>query len=150
MKTYNAEIDNGQGGDDTFQAETAAEALVLAIEWARKGDWPDEGCDINVSVVNAEDEDDTSEEDVHILSDEEKQNERLDEDGEILAEDAGEWLTDQVIRIGEDYYFRTQNGGSRGAYQNRSDSTELLTRAEARAKLLDMGLTPSEVASKTR
>jgi hypothetical protein len=44
---------NGQGGDDTFQAETAAEALALAIEWARKGDWPDEGCDINVSVVNA-------------------------------------------------------------------------------------------------
>ena len=71
MKYYTANIDGGQGGTETFTADTAAEALVQAISWAEQGDWPKEGFDVDVSVENEDDEDDTAEETIHIQSAEE-------------------------------------------------------------------------------
>ena len=152
---YTAQIDGGRGGTETFTADTAAEALVQAITWAKDGDWPEEGCDVDVSVENEEDIEDTAEETIHIQSDDEKLDEKLDEEGEVLAEEEGEFTTDSVIRIDDEYFFRHANGGERGAYERRNHggqvfSTESISRTEARAKMLEMGLEPSEVAAKTR
>ena len=151
--TYTAKIDGGEGGDTTFTADSAAEALVEAIEWARQGDWPDEGCDVDVSVENNADESDRETETVHILSVAEKQNEKLDAEGEVLGEDEGEWATEQVIRIGDEYYYRENNGGSRGAYDHRTNPDVFecreINQREARKMLLKFGLEPSEVAEKT-
>ena len=36
---YEAEIDRGRGGDTTLTAPGAEEAMLLAMEWARRGDW---------------------------------------------------------------------------------------------------------------
>lgn len=154
MKTYEAKIDGGQGGTTTLAADSAAEALVEAIEWAKEGDWPDEGCECNVSVQNEDDEEDVAEEDIHIDSGAEKLDAKLDEEGEVLAEDEGEFVTDSVIRIGDDYFFRHANGGERGAWDTRNNQcnfrTEVISRSEARAKMLQYGCSPSEVANKTR
>lgn len=65
---YTAKIDGGQGGEETFTADTAAEAMVQAIAWAVEGDWPEEGCDVLVSVANEEDESDAERETIHIAS----------------------------------------------------------------------------------
>ena len=151
-KTYTATIDGGEGGETTFQAQTAAEALAKAIDWARRGDWPDEGCDVDVAVT-AEDESDTECETVHILSAAEKRDETLDDEGEVLGEDKGEWTTEQVIRIADEYYYRRTNGGSRGAYDHRTTPNVFecreIDRREARKALLNFGLEPAEVAEKT-
>ena len=115
------------GGETTFQADTASEALVKAIDWAREGDWPmamwrdtrrgddwaregdwpDEGCDVEVAVSNKDDESDAQSETVHILSAEEKinkvillikGNEKLDAEGEVrLAE-----LADLIAKFFEE------------------------------------------------
>jgi hypothetical protein len=152
-KTYTARIDGGEGGDTTFTADSAAEALVEAIEWAKQGDWPDEGCDVDVTVENDADESDSGTETIHILSAAEKQNEKLDADGEVLCEDEGEFATKQVIRIAGEYYYRRNNGGSRGAYDHRTNpgvfECREITQREARKILLEFGLEPSEVAKKT-
>jgi len=152
--SYTAKIDNGQGGDTTITADSAAEALVKAIEWAREGDWPDEGCDITLSVTDDDDDSDTDEQEVHILSVAEKQAETLDAAGEVLAEDEGEFTTVQVIRIDDKYYHRRLNGGARGAWDTRSVRPgqfycHNIARAEARRILLEMGLDPVAVADKT-
>lgn len=150
---YTAKIDGGQGGTTTFTAATAGAAMVQAIEWAEEGDWPEEGCDVDITVENEDDEERT--ETIHIQSAEEKRNEKLDQEGEVLAEDEGEFTTDSVIRIGDEYFFRHANGGERGAFDTRTGgngqfTTESITRTEARDKMLQMGLGPSEVASKTK
>ena len=153
MKTYVVEIDNGQGGDTTITAKSVDAALAKGIDWARTGDWPEEGCTISVRATNDDDESDTAEEDVHIPSTDEKLQERLDDQGEVLAEDESEWVTEQVLRIGEDYFYRRCNGGWGGAWDVRThpDVFEciLLSRAEARQRMLDMGCDVSEVAHKT-
>ena len=152
-KTYTATIDGGEGGETTFRADTASEALVEAIDWAREGDWPDEGCDVEVAVSNEDDESDAESETVHILSAEEKQNEKLDAEGEVLGEDEGEWETKQVIRIVDEYYYRKNNGGSRGAHDHRTNpgvfECREINQREARRMLLEFGLEPLEVAEKT-
>ena len=151
-QTYTAEIDGGTGGDTKIIADSAAEALVQAIAWARGGDWPDEGCEIEVSVVNNDDENDSDKVDIHILSLEEKLNQELDE-ADVLGEDEREWQTEQVIRIDGEYYFRRNNGGSRGAYDTRTTKNVLECRvislSEARRMLLALGMAPAEVAEAT-
>ena len=211
---YTAQIDNGQGGDTTITADSLADALGQAIEWAREGDWPDNGCEINVSVQSptsytlytgkdeqlngtqyatieemttavlqvwpaaeidtdsaeydtcptsetdgeiltySTDEGESESETVHIDSAAEKQNQTLDDEGEVLAEDEGEFKTRQVIRIGDCYFYRVNNGGSRGAWDYRTNPVVFecieMTQREAMAKLLEFGLEPSEVAKKTR
>ena len=56
---YIAEIDGGQGGSENFTADSAPEALLMAVEWAATGDWPEGGCTVIVTVTNEEDEGDT-------------------------------------------------------------------------------------------
>ena len=134
-------------------ADTAAEALVVAIDWARHGNWSDEGCDVEVSVVNDEDESDRDDDTIHILSAEEKLVENIDAEGEVLGEDEGECVTEQVIRIGEEYYYRRNNGGSHGAYDPRTNpkvfEVREISQREARKMLLSFGLEPAAVAKKT-
>jgi hypothetical protein len=151
---YTAQIDGGQGGDTSITANTAAEALVEAIDWAREGDWPEDGCDVDVSVENDEDGSDSASEIVHILSESEKQNEKLDAEGEVLGEDEGEFQTEQVVRIEDGFFYRRNNGGSRGAYNHRTNldvfECNEIDRREARRTLLKFGLDPVEVADKTK
>lgn len=212
-RTYIALIDGGEGGETTFTADSVIEALASAVAWAREGDWPDEGCDVDVSVeahryalytgkdeplngtqyesietmmaavlaiwpdaqIDEETEefdtcptsetegqtlsysaveDETDSETIHIQSAAEKQDEVLDQDGEVLGEEQGEFATRQVIRIADDYFFRHQNGGSRGAWDPRQNpsifSTESITRQDARRRLLEFGLEPPAVAKATR
>lgn len=152
-KIYTATIDGGEGGETTFHAATASEALVEAIDWAREGDWPEEGCDVEVRVANEADESDAESETVHKPSAQEKQNEKLDAEGEVLGEDEGEWATEQVIRIADEYYYRKNNGGSRGAHDHRTNPDVFecreINQREARRMLLMFGLEPLEVAEKT-
>ncbi len=151
---YSATIDGGEGGETTILADSAKEALVRAIEWARSGDWPDTGCDIIVSVENDDDADDCLSDDLHILSADEARNETLTEEGEVIGEDEEEFRTHEVIRIGDDYFYRLKNGGSRGAHDPRTNpdvfSVEELSRSEARARLLKFGYSPKDVADATR
>ena len=39
MQQYSAVIDGGEGGETTLEAESLSEALELATEWTREGDW---------------------------------------------------------------------------------------------------------------
>jgi len=57
----------------------------------------------------------------------------------VLAEDQQEFITLSVIRIEEDFFLLNANGGERGAWQNGKDKCEIITRAQARAMLLEMG-----------
>ncbi len=72
----------------------------------------------------------------------------------VLCEDEGEFTTDSVVRIGDDYFFRHQNGGARGAWDCRNCGGQLfrataISRTDARAKLLEMGMSPEKVAKVT-
>jgi hypothetical protein len=67
----------------------------------------------------------------------------------VLATQEYEFTTESVVRIGEDYFFRDENGGERGAWQDRANKTTPLSRSEARARLLEMGMEPDDVAEKT-
>lgn len=76
-------------------------------------------------------------------------------EAEVLAEVEDEWSTSQVIRIGDDYYHRVLNGGTRGAHStggNRFPVTlgqvEELTEAQAKRQMLQFGLAPAEIARK--
>jgi hypothetical protein len=156
---YLAKIDGGQGGEETFLAEDAADALAQAIEWAREGDWPHSGCTVDVTVTNEEDEDDSMYVDVEILSEEEKKEEELKSDGEGLGENEGEFDTEKIIRLGDEAYYMHPNGGGRGAHDRQCGDgvwrerpcspTRVLTKSEARCMLLDWGYSPSDVAAKT-
>lgn len=58
--TYEIRIDGGQGGTDTIEAASMAEAKELAREWAEAGDWDtSEGtayCDVSVQEIRYPDE----------------------------------------------------------------------------------------------
>lgn len=156
MNNYQALIDGGEGGEETFEAESAEEALIEAIEWAREGDWGDGGCDILVRVTNEADEDDTLDETVHIPTKEEEKDKELDEDGEVLAEKEHEFSTEKIVVLAGDAYYVHENGGARGAYSNQDgdgvwrykpvDQTRILSRQEVICLLLDWGREPAKVA----
>ena len=67
----------------------------------------------------------------------------------VLASHEMEYRTIKVIRIEDDFFLLDENGGSCGAWQNRGNKCEELTRSQARAKLLEMGLEPEEAAKAT-
>jgi hypothetical protein len=157
---YHATIDGGEGGDETFFADTVELALVQAIEWAKDGDWGEGGCNINVEVWNAEDEDDSASEEVYIPTAEEKQDEELEEEGEVLAENEGEWSTQKIVRIEAQAYYQHENGGKRGAHDRQDgdgvwrerpvEPTREIGKTEARKLMLDWGYDLKEIAQKTR
>jgi hypothetical protein len=158
MNKYHATIDSGEGGSETFAADTAREALVQAIEWAKEGDWGDGGYDINVEVKNIDDENDSASEEVYIPTDEEKQDAEL-EDAEVLAESEGEWSTKKIVRLGAQAFYQHENGGERGAWDRQDgdgvwrerpiEPTREISQTEARKLLLDWGYDPKEIAQKT-
>lgn len=69
---------------------------------------------------------------------------------EVLFEDETEWYTDDIVRIDDEYYFRHQNGGDRGAYDERNfhPRCEIISRTEARRLALEWGEDPETVAEK--
>lgn len=77
-----------------------------------------------------------------------------EKDYEVLVENEMEFATDSVLRIGDDYFLRHANGGERGAFQESTCrgkfTTVSITRTEARAKMLEMGVELEEVAGKTK
>ena len=163
MNTYTMELDGGQGGSDTTEADSVREALVSAIAWAREGDWGDGDCDVLVRVTSDEDEDDTAEATIHIPSAEEEQDAELEDDGEVLGKDEGEYSTEQIVRMYDasgdaEYYYMHPNGGSRGAWDRQGGDgewheapctpTRQITRQQAIGYLLDWGYTPDDVAKK--
>jgi hypothetical protein len=87
------------------------------------------------------------------MTNEQKLQERLDDQGEVLAEDESQLVTEQVLRIGKDYFYRRCNGGWGGAWDTRTNPNVfeciLLSRAKAQQRMLDMGCDVSEVAHKT-
>lgn len=54
---YAVDIDYGQGGDTTVEADSPKDAMAEAIGWARDGDWPDDGCTVRVRVWPEDDPD---------------------------------------------------------------------------------------------
>lgn len=159
--TYHAEIDGGQGGDTTLEATSLKDAMVQAIEWARDGDWPEQGCDIDVRVWKDDGNvDEERKKSVHIPSAEEALDEKLDEDGEVIAREVGEWSTEKLIVMDVECYYTHPNGGARGAH-NRQDGdgqwrehpcspTRKIDRSEARCIMLDWRYPVEEVAKVTR
>jgi len=49
-------IDGGMGGEETIEAANMKEAIEEAIDWAKEGDWPDEGCTVDVTVKRLDDD----------------------------------------------------------------------------------------------
>ena len=153
MNTYHAEIDNGQGGDEEIQADTIQKAMVEAIEWAMKGDWPDEGCDVDICIT-----DDTGEELEETLTIE-PASERELEDATTIAENVGEYTTKMIVVIDDQAYYRYANGGSLGSYdrmcgdgvwrESPIESTRAISKSEAQAKMLDWDYAPAEIARLT-
>ena len=155
MNTYRAEIDGGELGEEAFQAHSAEEALERAIEWAQKGDWDEQGCEVTVSVINCHDEGDTAEKILRIPSAAERRLQKCAEEGEVLFELEGEFNTQEVVRIAEDYFHVRLNGGSRGSWNDgkggvAGDQCKDITRREARRLGLEWGYALAEVAAKTR
>jgi len=76
-------------------------------------------------------------------------------DAEVLAEETtGEFSALQVIRLGRDFYRRDVNGGSRGAHSWGGDripdvlSCEAVSETEAKRMMLELGMSPREIARK--
>lgn len=67
----------------------------------------------------------------------------------VLAQHENQFTTERVIRIEDDYFYVVENGGYGGAWQDRRDTSEVITRAEARSRMLAMGLDAEEVAKLT-
>jgi hypothetical protein len=76
------------------------------------------------------------------MTNEQKLQERLNDQGEVLAEDESQWVTEQVLRIGKDYFYRRYVTGFPNVFE-----CILLSRAKARQRMLDMGCDVSEVKS---
>jgi hypothetical protein len=162
-QTYHASIDCGEGGETTLSAASLKDALVQAILWADEGDWPTEGCDVDVRVWTEDEDGEVDEEDSamhHIDSTEERKEAELDENGEVIAERVLEWETEHIVVMDGEAYLRNPNGGRRGAH-NRQDGdgqwrehpcspTRRIDRDEARCLMLDWGYEVAEVAAETR
>ena len=160
MKTYTARIDGGEGGETTFCAKTAKEALVAAISWAEDGDWPDGGCECEVSVEANGDPDDCDEATVTIASQEAKRDQELIEDGEEIAKNEHEYSTEKIVVMEGQAFYMHENGGARGAHDRQCgdgvwrerpcEPTREISKGEARCLMLDWGYSPKEVAAATK
>lgn len=155
MNTYRAGIDGGELGEEAFQATSAEEALERAIEWAQKGDWDEQGCELTVSVINCHDEGDTAEKTLRIPSAAERRLQKCADEGEVLFELEGEFSSQEVVRIADDYFHVRLNGGTRGSWSDgkagvAGDQCKDITRREARRLGLEWGYALAEVAAKSR
>lgn len=170
---YEMEIDGGQGGTDACEAANIGAAMVTALAWAADGDWSEAqedtedqhggtGATVSVRVWREDDDGEVieeAEEDYEIPTLGDLIEAEVD-DGEVVAEDEGEYDTLQIVRVNQDYYVRRANGGARGAWDRQCgdgvwrdrpvEAARAITREEARARMLDMGMTPREVARATR
>jgi hypothetical protein len=63
----------------------------------------------------------------------------------VLMEKENEFTTEQLICIGEDLFHAVRNGGTRGAWQDKSDSVETIDLTEARRIALEWNDDPEEV-----
>lgn len=86
--------------------------------------------------------------------------EEVSEDGEVIAENEGEYSTEKILLIHGEAYYMHSNGGARGAHDRQGgdgvwrdspcDPTRKLTRSEAVSLMLDWGYEPKDVAEVTR
>lgn len=53
MPKYYVELDGGQQGDTTLEAHDIHSAWKKALAWAKEGDWPVEGCQVNLRVSSS-------------------------------------------------------------------------------------------------
>lgn len=65
----------------------------------------------------------------------------------VIFSDEQEFVTDDIVRIGGEYYHRHRNGGARGQWDPKSFSAscQVVTRTEARRLALEWGCEPEEV-----
>ena len=158
---YEAEIDNGQGGTTEIDAKSIDVAMAKAILWAQDGDWPDDGCDIDVSVRPADDEDDDwTTRTIHIPSDAEKLDEQIESDGVVLGQRRGEYETEQVVAVLGRLYHTHPNGGAHGVHDRMDgdgvwrdspiEATIEIDLTEAIRILLDWGYDPEKIAKKMK
>lgn len=70
MGWYRVIIDGGDGGDTDIEADTLQEAWEEAVEWARDGDWPADGCRVDLCVTSVDDPEEERHEDIEIPPDE--------------------------------------------------------------------------------
>lgn len=160
MKDYVAKIDGGEGGETIVRADSAADALDQAIEWARGGEWDEGGINVDVAVVAEDDDSDTASDTIYVPTHEEERDATIEKDGVEIARREGEFSTDKIILMDGEAYLMHPNGGSRGAWDRRGGDgvwrdypvspTERVTREKARELMLDWGYDPSAVARATR
>jgi len=82
QKCYDASIDGGNGGDTDIEADNLKEAWEYAVAWAKEGDWPDDGCLIQLNVSRQDDDGEILEEEwdfVEIVPDEDALDEYSDD-----------------------------------------------------------------------
>jgi len=172
MSTYYMQLD-GDCGSDEIEAESIEAAMDAALEWAAEGDWDAAqegtedvygGCaDVEVRVWREDEEGEIVEEerDTYAIPTLGDLQEQALADGEILAEDEGEFSTRRVVRVGNDnYYYQHVNGGARGAHDRMCgdgvwrerpiEQARPLSVKEASALMLDMGVEPQDIARLTR
>lgn len=158
--TYKATLDGGDCGDTNIEATSAKLALLKAIEWAREGNWGDGGCDVLVGVVNVSNRDDCESTTIEIPTQEEEHDTELETDGEIIAEEQGEFSTERVVVMDGVAYYMHSNSGSRGAWNRQCsdgvwrdhpcEPTRVLSKDETRCLMLDWGYSPEYVVKKTK
>lgn len=156
--------DDGDAEIEYPDADSAAEA---AQDYVDTGDWGEDGGDIVVwawrigldedgDLLRLNEERHT----IHAPSEDERRDLELHEDGEVLASAVGEYSTEKLIRMDDDYFHLHENGGDRGAWDRQCgdgvwrdhpvEPTRTITRTEARALLLDWGYTATRAAAMTR
>lgn len=163
MKSYEIELDFGQGGSATIEAESDRVALELAIAWAAEGDWSvaqqdtEEtygGCgDVRVEVTDEDGGTIVGYYTIPTLGD--RQKEKLEKDGEVIATRDREWSTERITRCGGDFFLSHENGGSRGSWDRQCgdgrwrdypvEPTRVIDLVEARCLLIDWGYDPTGV-----
>jgi len=137
-----------------------AASLEAAIEKAKvlvlDGDWPEEGCDIELFVRHESEEDwEWCDHEFHIQSKEEILKEALEESGVLVAENEHEYSTEKIYHFGDEYYYIVENGGDRGAYDRMGgdgvwrdhpiEPATVISKSEVICKLLDWGIEPEEI-----
>lgn len=152
ITTYHACIDSGECGDTEIQARDIRDAMAQAIEWARDGDWTEDGCEIEVGVwANDEDGNTVEEEErtVAIPSAQEQLDARLEDSGKAVAKRENEFSVQKIVAIDV-----ADEGGDieKRLYHSHDDGgpTREIYLGEARCLMLDWGYEPDEVARALR
>lgn len=164
-KTYEIELDGGELGRKAIEAGSDKEAMVEALEWASEVDWTmvqegteDQygGCDCEKVRVDVMDDYGLVRlvryYTIPTLGD--LQETKL-EDGEVIASREGEWSTERIVRLDDEFFYAHENGGRCGAWDRQCsdgawrehpvDPTRVIDATEARRLLLDWGHSPADV-----